>query len=165
MKPGDTIVAKEIHEFDYKSNQLSHVTILAGGAGITPFVQLIRTILRDPSDKTNITLTYANSTEEDILLKSEFDQLASSKPDRFKVNYVVTKPSSGNVTQGYITRQLIEQSLPAKESWGTTKVLVCGPPPMLAAVAGSKGIGGFAQGSLGGMLKEIGLTSSQVQKF
>ncbi|GAM86335.1 hypothetical protein ANO11243_043490 [Dothideomycetidae sp. 11243] len=168
LVPGDTLSVKPIHEFDYKPGQYSNLTIVAGGAGITPFVQVIRTVMNNPSDKTSISLVYSNSTEEDTLLKSEFDDLASSQPDRFKVSYVATKvasPGDGTFYKGHITRQIIEQALPAKSAWNSTKVLVCGPPPMLAAVAGAKGGFGWTQGSLGGMLKDIGLDSSQVQKF
>ncbi|KAF2157321.1 cytochrome-b5 reductase [Myriangium duriaei CBS 260.36] len=168
LKPGDTLSARPIHEFDYKPNQHSNLTIVAGGAGITPFVQIIRAVLSNPADRTNISLVYANSTDGDILLKSEFDELASKQPDRFKVNYVVSETSSSNdgtFYKGRITRQIIEQAMPARRDWNNTKVLICGPPPMIAAVAGAKGGFGWTQGSLGGMLREIGLDSKQVQKF
>lgn len=167
LKPGETITARPIHELDYKPGQYSNLTIVAGGAGITPFIQIIRAVLNNHQDTTKISLVYSNSTDEDILLKSEFDNLASKQSDRFKVNYVVTKPStfSTGVKTGHITQQILEQALPARQEWSKSKVLVCGPPPMVDAVAGAKGGFGWTQGSIGGLLKDIGLESSQVQKF
>jgi cytochrome-b5 reductase len=43
-------------------------------------------------------------------------------------------------------------------------VLVCGPDPMLASIAGPKGKN-FTQGELSGLLKDLGYTSEQVYKF
>ncbi|KAF2223273.1 cytochrome-b5 reductase [Elsinoe ampelina] len=168
LKPGDELKVKPIHEFDYKPNEYSHLTILAGGAGITPFVQLIRRVLNDPSDNTNIHLVFSNNSEDDILLKSEFDKFAATKSDRFTATYVVSQPASSTdsrIQRGHVTRPIVEQALPAKGDWTKSKVLVCGPPPYIEAVAGQKGGFGWTQGSLGGILKAIGLEKNQVQKF
>ena len=42
-------------------------------------------VLKDPEDKTEISLLFANQTEDDILLKTEIDNLQSKNPDRLKV--------------------------------------------------------------------------------
>ncbi|PNS14574.1 NADH-cytochrome b5 reductase 2 [Sphaceloma murrayae] len=168
LKPGDELKVKPIHEFDYKPNQFTHVTILAGGAGITPFIQLIRNVLQNPADRTRINLVYSNHTETDILLKNEFDKLARERPDRFNVIFTVSEPSQSageGIRNGRVTSPMIQQALPAKAEWDTTKVLVCGPAPYIEAVAGKKGGFGWTQGSLGGMLKDLGLEKNQVQKF
>ena len=39
-------------------------------------LKLIVAICKDPADKTDLTLLYANKTEEDILLRKELDELA-----------------------------------------------------------------------------------------
>ncbi|KAF4551886.1 Oxidoreductase NAD-binding domain-containing protein 3 [Elsinoe fawcettii] len=168
LKPGDELKVKPIHEFGYKPNQYSQVTILAGGAGITPFVQLIRRVLSDPRDQTKIHLVFSNHSEDDILLKSEFDGFAANKADRFAATYTVSESSwtgESKVHKGRVTRAIIEQALPAKSEWSKSKVLVCGPPPYIEAVAGQKGGFGWTQGSIGGILKDLGLEKDQVQKF
>ena len=43
--------------------------MLAGGTGITPMYQVINAILRDPSDRTQLSLVSANVGEDDILLR------------------------------------------------------------------------------------------------
>ncbi|GMF00227.1 unnamed protein product [Ambrosiozyma monospora] len=45
------------------------------------------------------------------------------------------------------------------------KVLVSGPPQFISMVAGTKRGPPFAQGQLGGALREIGFTKDQVVKF
>ena len=168
LAPGETLNVRAIAELEYKPNQYSDLTVIAGGAGITPFLQLIRTVFSDPADKTKVNLVYANSTEQDILLKSEFDELERKHPDRFKASYVVTHPTSGDSAKhvrGHITKSILAQALPDQARWSTSKVLVCGPPPMVDAVAGAKGGFGWTQGSLGGILAELGCSKELVQKF
>lgn len=43
--------------------------MIAGGTGITPMLQVIWDILKNPADPTKIWLLFANQTEEDILLR------------------------------------------------------------------------------------------------
>lgn len=40
-----------------------------GGTGITPVLQVISAVLADPKDKTQLSLIYANQSEEDILVR------------------------------------------------------------------------------------------------
>ena len=54
--------------------------MIAGGTGITPMLQVIRAILKNPRDTTKLYLIFANQTEEDILLRQELESLQS---DRF----------------------------------------------------------------------------------
>lgn len=50
-------------------------------------LQVAKAILKDPEDKTQISLIYANQTPDDILLWDELDEMAA-KHDNFKVHYV-----------------------------------------------------------------------------
>ena len=47
--------------------------------------------MKNPEDKTEISMIYANQTEDDILLKSTLDEL-EKKHKNFKVTYVLTTP-------------------------------------------------------------------------
>jgi hypothetical protein len=40
--------------------------MIAGGTGITPMYQIIKSSLQDPKDKTELALIYANVEEDDI---------------------------------------------------------------------------------------------------
>ena len=68
--------------------------MLAGGTGITPMYQVINAILRDPSDRTQLSLVSANVGEDDILLRRELDTLAATH-DNFRVHYVLNNPPAG----------------------------------------------------------------------
>lgn len=168
LVPGDTMKFKPLQEFEYKANEFSHMTLVAGGSGITPLYQLTQAILRNPEDKTKISLIYANNTEQDILLKKEFDDLATKFPDRFSKVYIVTKTTSENeglYQQGYVTKDMLTKVIPNKLAERNVKVLVSGPPAMIESIAGAKGMGGWTQGSVGGILQELGYKSDDVHKF
>jgi cytochrome-b5 reductase len=167
LTPGQTLSVKPIPEFPYKPNQYKHLVLVAGGAGITPIFQTLRSILDNPEDKTRVSLIYANKTESDILMKKELDALASQHSDQFATTYVVndTNSTNGSLEKGYVTKEILNKALPAKLEKDDVKVLVCGPPAMLNAIAGAKGGLGWTQGKVGGILKDLGLTEKQVHKF
>ncbi len=74
LQPGDHLLfAAALRSHQWKSNNVPHVTLIAGGSGITPIYQLAKGIVTNPDDKTKVTLVYAANSEEDILLKKEFD--------------------------------------------------------------------------------------------
>lgn len=48
--------------------------------------QVMQAIEANPEDKTKCTLIFSNVTEEDILLRKEFESLQKKNPDQFKVD-------------------------------------------------------------------------------
>jgi cytochrome-b5 reductase len=46
--------------------------------------QTARAIFKNPEDKTKVTLIYGNVSEEDILLKKEWEELENTFPQRFR---------------------------------------------------------------------------------
>lgn len=69
-----------------------NVGLIAGGVGITPILQLVRHIVKDPTDKTNLALLFANQTEDDILVRKELEEVAEKYPDQFKLWYTLDRP-------------------------------------------------------------------------
>ncbi|KAI5058878.1 hypothetical protein GOP47_0027048 [Adiantum capillus-veneris] len=103
--------------------------MLAGGTGITPIYQLLRAILKNPDDRTEVHLVFANRTEEDIMLREELDAWAA-KHDNFKVWYVVEKaPENWKYSVGFITESILREHLPMGSPDVAT--FMCGPPPMI----------------------------------
>lgn len=106
------------------------VVMLAGGTGITPMLQLIRAIIKDPADETQASLLFANQTEKDILLRDELDDIAKNHPNKLKLWY--TLDSSGEnwpYSTGHINADMIKDHMFPPSS--DILVLMCGPPPMI----------------------------------
>ncbi|KAJ7357077.1 ferredoxin reductase-like C-terminal NADP-linked domain-containing protein [Mycena albidolilacea] len=119
--------------FEYTPGLTGALGMIAGGSGITPMYQIINAVLKNPADRTALSLIYANVNEEDILMKKELDALASKHGDRFKVYYVLNNPPAGwTGGVGFVSKDQIQTRLPA--STHDAKILMCGPPPMLAAM-------------------------------
>lgn len=165
LKTGDTVKMKgPWKKFDYKPNEFDHIGMIAGGTGITPMYQVIKRVLNNPDDTTKISLLYANRKEEDILLKDLLDALAKEFPGRMRVTYTLDKaPRIWLGEVGFVTDQMIERTI-FDASAERKKVFVCGPPPMMKSVSGSKGPKG-SQGDLGGSLKQAGFAEDDVYKF
>lgn len=51
-------------------------------AAVTPMLQVIRELLGDPNDNTEISLVFANLSERDIMLRDELDGMALPAPRR-----------------------------------------------------------------------------------
>ncbi|XP_001601440.1 NADH-cytochrome b5 reductase 2 isoform X1 [Nasonia vitripennis] len=109
---------------------VSKVVMIAGGTGITPMLQLIRAIAKDPEDKTKVSLLYANQTEKDILLRDELEEVAKNHPDQVKVWYTIDTSTEGwKYSTGFVNADMISEHMypPSPD----TIVLMCGPPPMI----------------------------------
>lgn len=117
----------------YSTSYAKHIGMIAGGTGITPMYQLIRAICDDETDSTQMSLLYANNTEDDILLRKELNDLAMRFPKKFQVQYVLSQAGEGwKGYRGFVSLDLIKKYLaPADES---NKTLLCGPPPMINAM-------------------------------
>ncbi|KAI5122579.1 hypothetical protein M0805_004796 [Coniferiporia weirii] len=134
LKVGDKVRVKGPKgQFKYHASLSREIGMIAGGTGITPMLQIIRAALKNPLDRTKLSLIYANVNVEDILLRTELDELADKHKNRFKVFYVLNNPPpnwKGGV--GFVTKDQIERHLPPTDH--NIKILMCGPPPMLTAM-------------------------------
>ena len=108
--------------------------MIAGGTGLTPCLQVIRTVLEgdDVTDKTCFTLFFQNRCEKDILLHDELDTLAERYPNRVSVLYFLSntqskswgKDGNSNEIKGYISASHIADHMSPADC---TQVCVCGP--------------------------------------
>lgn len=126
--------------------------------------QLCRAIFKNPDDKTKVTLIFGNVSEEDILLKKEFEHLENQYPQRFRAFYTLDKPSeTWTQSTGYISQEVLKTLLPEPKT-ENLKIFVCGPPGLYKAISGGKN-GPSDQGELSGYLKALGYSKEQVYKF
>lgn len=107
-----------------------HVGMIAGGTGITPMLQLITAVMKDPQDQTVCYLLFANQTEKDILLRPELEEIQVNHPDRFKLWFTLDRaPEDWEYSQGFINEDMVRDHLPAPGD--DSLILMCGPPPMI----------------------------------
>lgn len=134
LKVGEFVDFKgPLGAFEYEPESFNQLGMIAGGTGITPMYQVIKHALGSPGDKTKISLIFANVNEDDILLRSELEEMAAAHPDRFTIRFTLDNPPKNWAGHsGFVTASMIKEHLPAPSP--KTKVLVCGPPPMNAAM-------------------------------
>ncbi|KAI8933845.1 NADH-cytochrome b5 reductase [Plenodomus lindquistii] len=166
MEPGQRLDIKgPIPKYQWAPNKHEHIALIAGGTGITPMWQTARAIFKNPEDKTKVTLVYGNLTEQDILLKREWEELENTYPQRFRAFYVLDNPPEAwQGGKGHVTKELLKTVLPEPKEGDKVKIFVCGPPGMYKAISGGKK-SPQDQGELEGYLKELGYSKDQVYKF
>ncbi|KAF2801561.1 ferredoxin reductase-like protein [Mytilinidion resinicola] len=164
--PGQRLDIKgPIPKFPWTPNKHETVVMIAGGTGITPMWQVANAIMKNPEDRTKVTLISANITEDDILLKDELAELENTYPQRFRAFYVLDKPpEKWQGGKGFVSKELLKTLLPEPKEGDKIKIFVCGPPPMYNAISGGKK-SPSDQGELDGYLKELGYSKDQVYKF
>jgi len=108
----------------------AQINLIAGGTGITPMLQLVREVIRNPLDKVSMKLLLANQTPDDILLRNELEQIRAEYPDRFGLWYTVDRaPEGWDYSVGFISEEMLKDNLFSASS--ETLTLMCGPPPMV----------------------------------
>lgn len=136
LQIGDFIKVKGPKGFyNYEPNILQSIGMVAGGTGISPMYQIIKAIFNNPNDRSKVTLIYGNQSITDISLKKELDSIVKSKPNQFKVIYIVDKVDEGKPWDGevgYVTTQIMAENLPGPSK--SSQLLICGPPPMVSSV-------------------------------
>lgn len=132
LKLGDKIkVRGPKGAFKYEPNMVKHLSMIAGGSGITPMYQILQAIASNPDDSTTASLIFANVNEEDIFLRDELLKLAEHP--RIDVHYVLNNPpAEWEGSTGFVTPEIITRVLPPPAEG--SKLLLCGPPPMNSAI-------------------------------
>ncbi|KAL3477481.1 hypothetical protein BJX99DRAFT_226301 [Aspergillus californicus] len=163
LKPGDSLfILAALPGYTWTPNKFSHVYLIAGGAGITPIYQLTQGILDNPADKTKVTVIFGVNTEKDLLMREEFDAFKKAHPGRLDVHYTVSRPGGlqmgDGVREGYVTEAMLREVMqgPGEKD---SKVFVCGPPALEAALVGS------GKMAAGGILGQLGYRKDMIHRF
>lgn len=121
LKKGDMLILNEVFgAIEYKGPG----TFIAGGAGVTPFIAILRD-LHKKGDLGGNKLLFANKTASDIILKDEFEIMLG----RDFVN-ILSEENNPDYSHGHISEAFIkEQGTPLD-----TYFYLCGPPSMMDAV-------------------------------
>ncbi|KAE9403423.1 ferredoxin reductase-like protein [Gymnopus androsaceus JB14] len=121
--------------------QYDAVTLVAGGVGITPLVQVLEYSLQDPNNKTKFLLLNGNSTENDIVMRPELDEFQKKYPGNFQVVNTLSRPPEGWTGEtGRIDAAFLQKWAPPPVDDLSLSVIVCvsGPPAFLDGIAGPR---------------------------
>jgi len=97
---------------------------IAGGAGITPFLA----ILRDLKSKNKLAgnqLYFSNKASRDIILRNELDQMLGKD-----AHYVITNETDPQLGKGFIDKSFLKKEI---EDF-TKNFYLCGPDKMVSAL-------------------------------
>lgn len=97
---------------------------IAGGAGVTPFICILRN-LKFKNEIRGNKLIFANKVKEDIILETEFEKLLGE-------NFL--NILSDEVSDRYAHGLIDEDFLKANITGFAQQFYLCGPPPMMDAV-------------------------------
>lgn len=121
LKSGDELIVNDVFgAIAYKGEG----TFIAGGAGVTPFISILRD-LNAKKQLGNNKLIFANKRKSDIILKSEFEQILQNN----FIN-ILSEEKTKEYAHGYITEDFIKENDTNLDSY----FYLCGPPAMMEAV-------------------------------
>lgn len=136
MKPGDTVLVDD--PWGAITDQ-GPGWFIAGGAGVTPFIAILRKRLHENGTLEGSTLIFSNKTEGDIILRDTFEGMRG-----LTCVFVVTEDEESPLYATEIGKAMLcEHVIP-----GEGKAYVCGPDAMLDDVSAA--------------LREIGVDQSDI---
>ena len=97
---------------------------IAGGAGVTPFIAILRDLQRKGELKGQ-KLIFSNSTERDIILREEFEAM-----DGLECLFTVTDQDDSPLARGRIDKDFLKKHVDDFSQ----EFYVCGPPKMIDSV-------------------------------
>lgn len=127
-----------------------HYLGFAGGSGITPVLSIIKTILqREPDSR--FTLVYANRSINSVMFRNELADIKDTYLGRFNVVHVLEDDAQEiDLFTGRVDAERCKELFSA---WinikSVTAAFICGPEPMMLAIAES--------------LRDHGLTDDQIK--
>ena len=121
LKPGDELIISDAWgAIEYKGPGY----FIAGGAGITPFIAILRQLYKDDKLEGN-TLFFSNNTDEDIIYADEFKTMLGDN-----AHFTIT----GQKDTVYDNRKIDEDFLKSEVKDFNKHFYVCGPDKMVADI-------------------------------
>jgi ferredoxin-NADP reductase len=122
LKPGDELIIRDVWgAIEYKGEGV----FIAGGAGVTPFIAILRELKADDKIANN-KLIFTNKTEKDIILKKEFNEMLGKN----FINMLTDEKK-----EGYGNGRIDYTFLKEKIDNFKQHFYVCGPPQFVTAIS------------------------------
>ena len=121
LLPGDELIVRDVWgAIEYKGPGY----FIAGGAGITPFIAILRQLKKEDRLQGN-KLFFSNKSDRDIILEEEFVSMLNDN-----AVFAITHEPSNKYYNGFINEQFLQQNV---DDFGKHFYL-CGPPAMVEAL-------------------------------
>ena len=121
LHPGDELIIRDVWgAIEYKGAGY----FIAGGAGITPFIAILRQLHKDRKLDDN-KLFFSNKTSRDIILKDEFATMMGEH-----AKFVITNEPDSLYYNGYINEEFLRKEV----TDFSRNFYLCGPPKMVEAL-------------------------------
>jgi len=122
LKQGDEFIIRDVWgAIEYKGEGV----FIAGGAGVTPFIAILRQLSKENKISNN-KLIFTNKTENDIILKKEFNEMLGK-------NFINTLTDEKK--DAYENRMIDIDFLKEKIDNFKQHFYVCGPPSFVVAIS------------------------------
>ena len=119
LQPGDSVIVHDVWgAIEYRGPGV----FLAGGAGITPFLAILRQLHRDKKAEGN-TLFFSNKTARDIIEHQELENILG-----VSASFILTNDN----TTGYLHTRINKKFLQEQVSNFNQPFYICGPDQMVA---------------------------------
>jgi ferredoxin-NADP reductase len=121
LKPGDELILRDSWgAIEYKGPGY----FIAGGAGITPFIAILR-YLYDEDKTTGNRLYFSNKTSRDIIYEEELIKILGKN-----AVFILTRDKNPRYETGRINEEFIKKNI---SDFGR-HFYICGPDPMVAEI-------------------------------
>ncbi len=123
LKPGDELIIRDVWgDIAYKGKGV----FIAGGAGITPFISILRDLQTRNMLLGNM-LIFANKTKKDIILESEISCLLGGA-----FLSILSDENTEGYSYGFITEEFLRANIQPQYK----NFYLCGPPAMMESILG-----------------------------
>lgn len=147
LRIGDTLEAMPpMGTFHTELNETAqkHYIGFAGGSGITPVLSILRTVLRR-EPRSIFTLVYANRAVNTIMFRNELEDLKNQYMGRLNLVHILEQDAQD--IDLFAGRVDAEKCALLFKHWinieTVTTAFICGPEPMMLAIAGALRDHGF----------------------
>lgn len=121
LVPGDQLILHDVWgAIEYKGPGY----FIAGGAGITPFVAILRQLHKEKNIGDN-TLFFSNKTANDIIYEQEFNTILGKN-----AHYILTNEEKPGYEKGYINKDFLQKNIKDTSKY----FYVCGPDKMISDI-------------------------------
>jgi len=121
LREGDELIIRDVWgAIAYKGEGY----FIAGGAGITPFIAILRQLYADKKIGSN-ELFFSNRTVADIILHDELDRMLGKNS-----HYVITGEDNPKFGKGYIDRDFLKRQVKDFKK----PFYICGPDKMVTGI-------------------------------